>query len=102
MEMIIRMFDTAIDPDDVELGKELFRGQVQPAFEKFDGCHGIEMYLGLEEHSGGFVDVAALSRWDSMAAIEKATSSPEYGEALAELKKLFQQNPIVRHFETID
>lgn len=100
--MIIRMFDTAIDPVDVERAKELFRQNVQPAFDGFAGCHGIEMFLGLHEHSRGLVDVAAISRWDSEAAVEKALGSDEYNEALDELKKLFQQNPIVRHFESID
>jgi quinol monooxygenase YgiN len=100
--MIIRMFDTAVDPQDVEKGKELFRTQAQPAFKKFAGCHNIEMYIGLAEHSGGLIDIVAISRWDSTEAIEAALATEEYEEALAELKKLFQQHPIVRHFETID
>ena len=100
--MIIRMFDTAIDPDDVERAKELFRAEVRPAFEAFDGCHGIDMYMGLEPHSGGLVDVAAISRWDSRESIESALATPEYNEALVELKKLFQRVPLVRHFDAVD
>ncbi len=100
--MIIRMFDTAVDPDDVDRCKELFRSQAQPAFERFAGCHGISMYLGREPHSGGLVDVAAISRWDSRDAIDSAIATPEYDEALVELKKLFQQVPLVRHFEAAE
>lgn len=100
--MIIRMFDTAIDPDDVEQAKELFRTQVRPAFDAFDGCHGIDMYMGLEPHSGGLVDAAAISRWDSRDAIETALATAEYEEALTELKKLFQRVPLVRHFDAVD
>ena len=100
--MIIRMFDTAIDPSDVDRAKEIFRSQVKPAFDLFEGCRGIDMYLGLEEHSGGYVDVAAISHWVNREAIDASLGTPEYTEALADLKKLFQQNPIVRHFETID
>lgn len=100
--MIIRMFDTAVDPDDVERAKELFRTQVRTAFEAFDGCHGIDMYMGLEPHSGGLIDVAAISRWDTRDAIDAAMKTPEYDEALTELKKLFQQVPLVRHFEAVD
>lgn len=100
--MIIRMFDTALDPEDVEKAKGLFRDQVQPAFEGFGGCHGIEMFLGLEPHSGGLVDVAAISRWGSMSDIEKALDSEDYQNAMSDLKKLFAQAPIVRHFESID
>lgn len=100
--MIIRMFDTALDPDDVEKSKGLFRSQVRPAFESFAGCHGINMYMGLDPHSGGLIDVAAISRWDSEEAITAALETPEYNEALAELKLLFQQVPLVRHFEAVD
>ena len=97
--MILRMFDTAIDPEDVQNGVEIFESTVRPAFEGFEGCRGIDLLIGLEQHSGGLADFAGLSRWDSMDAIEKATASEEYAEALRELKLLFQQSPIVRHFE---
>ncbi|HEY7876498.1 MAG TPA: hypothetical protein VIG64_15400 [Actinomycetota bacterium] len=100
--MIIRIFDTAIEADDVELAKELFRGQVRPAFDGFDGCAGIDMHLSIDEHSGDLVEVAAISRWTSRAAIEEAIAADAYDDAMAELKKLFRQTPIVRHFEAID
>jgi heme-degrading monooxygenase HmoA len=100
--MIVRIFDTAIDPQDVEKAKELFRAKVRPAFESFNGCKGIEMLLGIEEHSKDLIDVASISRWDSLEAISDATSSTEYENALEEIRKLFQQSPIVRHFEIVD
>ena len=100
--MIIRIFDTAMDPDDIEDGKRLFRDQVIPAFAAFEGCHGAEMSLGIEEHSGDLIDVVSISRWDSMEAIQKATKSEDYQEALAEIRKLFQRSPIIRHFELVD
>jgi quinol monooxygenase YgiN len=100
--MIIRIFDTSLDRDDVELAKELFRDQVRPAFQKWDGCHGIDMHISVDEHSGDLVEVAAISRWDSRDAIEKAVVAEEYDEAMEGLKKLFQQTPIVRHFESVE
>lgn len=100
--MIVRIFDTAMDPADVEKGKQLFREQVKPAFESFDGCHGVEMVLGVEEHSQDLVDIASISRWDSLESIESAISSDEYKAALEEIRKLFQQSPIVRHFELVE
>jgi heme-degrading monooxygenase HmoA len=100
--MIIRIFDTAIDPNDVEKARELFRTQVSPAFGRFDGCLGIEMALGIEEHSGDLVDVAAVSRWDSLDAIQAAIASEAYGEAMSDMRTLFMQAPIVRHFEAIE
>ncbi|MCA1707085.1 MAG: antibiotic biosynthesis monooxygenase [Actinobacteria bacterium] len=99
--MIIRMFDTAIDPNDEELAKDLFRRQVQPAFARFDGCQGVDMYIGLEGR-GHLIEVAAISRWDSKESIDAALGTEEYTEAMLELKKLFQHAPLVRHFETID
>lgn len=100
--MIVRIFDTAVDPDDIERAKELFRSQVQPAFEAFEGCHGIDMYIGVGEHRGELVEVAAISRWDSIDAMESSVGSPAYEVAMAELRKLFAQAPIVRLFETLD
>lgn len=100
--MIVRMFDTAMDPADVERGKQLFREQVKPAFESFDGCRGVEMVLGVEEHSQDLVDIASISRWDSLESIEAATTSDEYKAALENIRKLFQQSPIVRHFELVE
>jgi quinol monooxygenase YgiN len=100
--MIIRIFDTAIDPADVDRAKELFRTQVCPAFESFPGCHGIEMFIGVEDHSGDLVEVAAVSRWESVDAIGSAIDTDEYAEALAELRKLFVQAPLVRQFERVD
>ena len=100
--MIIRMFDTAVDPDDVDQGIEIFRSTVRPAFAQFEGCRGIDLMIGKDEHSGRLTDFAAISRWDSMDAVEKAVSSDEYTEALKDLKQLFQQSPIVRHFDVLD
>ena len=99
---IVRIFDTAMEPDDIEQAKKLFREQVRPAFEAFDGCTGVEMNLGIEEHSGDLVDVASISRWASMEAIEAAVKSDDYKEALEEIRKLFQRSPIIRHFELVD
>jgi quinol monooxygenase YgiN len=99
--MIVRIFDTSVDPGDVEKGKQLFRDDVQPVFSNFPGCHGVEMLISVEEHSGDFVQIAAISRWDNLEAIEAATKTSEYTTALTELRKLFAQTPIVRHFELV-
>jgi quinol monooxygenase YgiN len=100
--MITRIFDTAVHPEDVERGIELFKQEVEPAFNSFDGCRGITMHIGAEHKTHGLVEMVAISTWDNMAAIETATASEAYAEALAELKKLFQQTPFVRHFDAVD
>ena len=100
--MIVRIFSTAVDPEDVERGNEIFTTDVAPVFDSFPGCHGVEWFIGLEEHSGDLVDVTAISRWDSTDAIDRATASAEYERALARLRELFRQTPIVRHYRTLD
>ncbi len=100
--MIIRIFDTAVDPADVEEAKRLFRDKVRPAFLAFDGCRAIDMVIGIEEHSRDLVDVASISRWDSIEAVERATATPQYQDALEEIRKLFAQTPIVRHFGLVE
>ena len=97
--MIVRVFGTAIDPQEAERVRQLHREVIVPAFGQFAGCHGIEMGLSVEEHSRDLILLIAISRWDSMADIEQATSSPEYAEAVAELRRLFQESPLVRHYE---
>lgn len=100
--MIIRIFDTAVDPADVEQAKQLFRDKVRPTFLAFEGCRAIDMVIGVEEHSGDLVDVASISRWDAIDSVERATATSEYQEALEDIRKLFAQTPIVRHFEVVD
>ncbi|MDQ4095247.1 MAG: antibiotic biosynthesis monooxygenase [Actinomycetota bacterium] len=96
--MIVRIFTTSVDPDDVDESSRLFETEVRPAFEKFDGCLGIDWYIGIDEHSGDLVDVTAISRWDSTDAIAAATASAEYKEALSGLRRLFRESPIVHHY----
>lgn len=100
--MIVRIFMTAMDPDDIEEAKTLFRDAVRPAFEAFEGCRGIEMTIGIDEHSADLVDVASISRWDSLESIRRATGTVEYEDALRDIRKLFQQAPLVRHLELVD
>ncbi len=100
--MIVRIFDTAMEPADIERAKQLFREQVRPAFESFEGCLGVEMVIGVEEHSLDLLDVASISRWDSLEAIQSAMKSDDYRDALKEIGNLFQQAPIVRHFEVVE
>jgi quinol monooxygenase YgiN len=100
--MIVRIFNTAVDPEDVDRGTDLFRADVEPVFAQFPGCHGVEWFVGLEEHSGDLVDVTAISKWDSFDDLQKAISTAEYERALEELRKLFRQTPIVHHYKTVN
>ena len=98
--MNIRVTDTAIDPEDLERCRQLTREQVAPAFEEIAGCRGIEIHVRIDERHGGLVEVAAVSRWESVEAMEAAVRSETYSDAMADIRGLFQQAPIVRIFDT--
>ena len=100
--MIVRLTQVAIDPEDASAAIEAFTGKVRPAFDKFQGCEGIEMHVGIDEHSGDRVDLVTLSRWASREALEEAQSSGEYAQAMEHIRPLFHQSPIVHHFEAVD
>ncbi|MGH2750295.1 MAG: antibiotic biosynthesis monooxygenase family protein [Actinomycetota bacterium] len=100
--MIIRVTDTAIDPEDLESCQRAVRGQIQPAFEHLPGCHGIELHVRVDERHGDLIEVAAVSRWDDVEAMETAVRSEGYAEAMGVLRPMFQQAPIVRIFEVVD
>ena len=80
----------------------MFKEIVRPAFENFAGCKGIDMYLRVDEQRRDVVDVMAISRWDTVEAMEAATETPAYGEAMSEIRMLFQHTPIVRVFQVVD
>lgn len=100
--MIVRVTDTAVDPGDVERSQELVRSVVRPALEEVDGCEGIEVHVRVDAHHGNFVEVAVVSRWATREAMDAAVRSDEYGDAMADIRALFQHSPIVRIFETSD
>lgn len=98
--MIIRVTDTAVDRGDVERSQELVRSVVRPALEGVEGCEGIEVHVRIDEHHGSLVEVAVVSRWATRQAMDSAVRSDEYGDAMADIRALFQHSPIVRIFET--
>lgn len=98
--MIIRVTDTAIDPEDLERCRQLTREQVAPAFEEIEGCRGIEIHVRIDERHGDLLEIAAVSRWETVEAMEAAVRSESYSDAMADLRGLFQQAPIVRIFDT--
>jgi quinol monooxygenase YgiN len=100
--MIIRVTDTAVDPEDLESCRRLLAEQIRPIFEEALNCRGIEIQVRVDERHGELVEVATVSRWDDVAAMEAAVRSEEYADAMAELRPLFQQAPIVRIFEVTD
>lgn len=100
--MIVRITQATVDPEDAPRAAETFRDRIRPTFESFEGCEGIEMHMGIEEHSGDQVDVVTISRWASRQALDDVSRTGEYAEAMDHIRSFFHQSPIVRHFESID
>ena len=100
--MIIRVTDTAIDPEDLDRCTRMLKERISPALTSLSGSRGIEIHLRVDERHGDLVEVAVVSRWDHRDAMELAVRSDEYTDAMAEFRPLFQQAPIVRIFEVAD
>jgi quinol monooxygenase YgiN len=99
--MIIRVTDTAIDPEDLERCTHLLRDSIAPALGKLSGSRGIEIHVRVDERHGDLIEIAVVSRWDDRDAMEAVIRSEDYAEVMAELRPLFQQAPIVRIFEVV-
>lgn len=100
--MIIRVTDTAVDPEDLERCTRMLRERISPALVNLSGSRGIEIHVRVDERHGDLVEIAIVSRWDDREAMEVAVRSEDYSHAMAELRPLFQQAPIVRIFEVVD
>lgn len=100
--MIIRVTDTGIDPEDLDRCTSMLRERITPALAGLSGSRGLEIHMRVDERHGDLIEIAVVSRWDDRDAMEAAVRSPDYTEAMAELRPLFQQAPIVRIFEVLD
>jgi len=99
--MIVRVTDTAIDPEDLERCTRLLVDRIAPALAQLSGSRGIEIHVRVDERHGDLIEIATVSRWDDRDAMEVAIRSEEYTDAMTEFRPLFQQAPIVRIFEVV-
>ncbi|HET7488516.1 MAG TPA: hypothetical protein VFJ85_11350 [Acidimicrobiales bacterium] len=101
MSQLLRLFQTAVDPADVDEVRRLFTDDLLPAYRGFDGCVSIELALDADHHPGGLVELAAISRWSSSGAMAEAMESRAAREAQVRIFELLRQEPLVRVFEVI-
>ena len=101
MPEVLRMFQAAIDPADVDSLCQLFADDVLPVYAKVPGCLGIELVMCVEHNAGGLVEGAAMSRWESREAMNAALGSREVKEAQVRIFELLRQEPVVRVFEVL-
>jgi quinol monooxygenase YgiN len=97
----LRLFQSTIDPADVEEVRRLFIDDVLPVYKKLKGCLSIELVMRSEPNAGGLVEGAALSRWESRDAMHEAVMSRPAKEAQVRIVELLRQEPVIRVFEVL-
>lgn len=99
MPEYLRMFQSAVDPADVEEITRLFLDDVRPAFGAMPGCLAVELVVSVEHNVGGLVEGAVVSRWSSLEAMEEAVASRTVREAIVRVRELLRQEPLAKVYE---
>jgi len=94
MPQYLRLYQSAVDPADVEEIQRLFVDEVVPAFVASAGCLGVELAVSIEPSAGGLVEGAAISRWSSLDHMSAAMASRQVQEAIARVRRLLRQEPV--------
>ncbi|MEO7837339.1 MAG: hypothetical protein ABIS21_06830 [Acidimicrobiales bacterium] len=98
---MLRMFQTAIDPADVDALRRLFAEDVLPVYGQLAGCLGMELVLCTDRSAGGLVEGAAVSRWAGLEEMERAVVSRPAAEAQVRILQLLRQEPVIRVYEVL-
>ncbi len=101
MPQYLRLYQSAVDPADVEEIQRLFLDDVAPAFSQASGCLAIELTVAVEPNAGGLVEGAAISRWASLDEMAAAMASREVQEALVRVRQLLRQEPVSKVLEVL-
>jgi quinol monooxygenase YgiN len=95
----LRLYQSAVDPADVEEIRRFFGDDVKPAFEAVVGCLSVELAVSVEKNAGGLVEGAVVSRWSSLEAMETAVASRPVREAIVRVRQLLRQEPVAKVYE---
>jgi quinol monooxygenase YgiN len=98
----VRMFQSSVDPSDIDQLRKFFEADVRPAFEQAPGCTSIDLLISTERNVGGLVDGCALSRWQSLDDLDAALATRGVQEALVRVLGLLRQEPVTRTYEVLD
>ena len=101
MPEYLRLYQSAVDPSDVEEMQRLFEDDVVPAFSRSPGCLGLELTVSIEPNAGGLVEGAAISRWSSLDEMTAAMASHEVREALVRVRQLLRQEPVSKVLQVL-
>jgi len=98
----VRMYQSAVDPGDVEEVRRFFNDDVRPVFTRVEGCESIELLINVAGNAGGLVEGCALSRWRSFDDLERALATREVSEALVRIQTMLRQEPVTKTYEVLD
>ena len=98
----LRLFQSAVDPSDVDEVRRLFNDDVKPVFEGIEACESMELLVNVEGSAGGLVEGCALSRWRSLEELEAALATREVAEALVRILATLRQEPVTKTYEVLD
>jgi len=101
MSEYLRIYQSSVDPSDVDDVRRLFSDDVKPAFDRCKGCVSMELAVNVEPNAGGLVEGAVISRWESLEAMAEAMASREVKEAIVRVRVLMQQEPISKVLELL-
>jgi quinol monooxygenase YgiN len=97
----LRLFQSAVDPDEVGELRRLFLDDVRPAFDTSPGCLGIELAVCDHSNAGGLVDIDAISRWTSAEEMEVGIASRPIQEAVVRFRSLLRQEPVAKVLKVV-
>ena len=98
---LLRVFQTAVDPADLDEVRRLFADDILPVYGAFPGCVSIELVVSTDRHAGGLLECATVSRWKERGAMDEAIGSRAAKEAQVRILELLRQEPLVRVFEVL-
>lgn len=98
----VRLYQSAVDPADVDEVRRFFNDDVKPVFDNVDACESIELLINVAGNAGGLVEGCALSRWRSLEELEHALETREVREALVRILTMLRQEPVTKTFEVLD
>ena len=102
MPEYLRVYQSAVDPADVDEIRRLFADDVVPAFTRSPGCLGLELTVSIEPNAGGLVEGLAISRWASLDEMASAVGSHEVREALVRIRQLLRQEPVSKVLQVLE
>ncbi len=99
MAEYVRLYQSAVDPNDVDEVRRLFAADVAPAFAGCAGCLSVELAVSIDVNAGGLVEGAAITRWSSLEEMVAAIDSRAVTEAIVRIRQLLRQEPVSKVFQ---